>query len=46
MIYAVTKFRHYLLGNKFVLHIDHQALVYIVNKAALVRKMARWMLLL
>ena len=46
IIYTVTKFRHYLLGNKFVLHVDHQALVYIVNKASLVGKMARWMLLL
>ena len=46
IIYAVAKFRHYLLGNKFVLHVDHQALVYIVNKASLVGKMARWMLIL
>ena len=29
-----------------MLHVDHQALVYIVNKALLVVKMARWMLLL
>ena len=43
MIYA---FRHYLLGNTFVFHVDHQALVYIVNKAFLVGKMARWMLIL
>ena len=41
IIYAVAKFRHYLLGNKFVLHVDHQALIYIVNKASLVGKMAR-----
>ena len=46
IIYAVAKFRHYLLGNKFVLHVDHQALVYIVNKASIVGKMARWMLIL
>ena len=46
IIYAVAKFRHYLLGNKFVLHVDHQALIYIVNKASLVGKMARWMLIL
>ena len=46
IIYVVTKFRHYLLGNKFVLHVNHQALVYIVNKALLVGKMAWWMLLL
>ena len=45
IIYAVAKFRHYL-GNKFVLHVDHQALVYIVNKASIVGKMVRWMLIL
>ena len=43
IIYAVAKFRHYLLGNKFVLHV---ALIYIVNKASLVGKMAWWMLIL
>lgn len=46
IIYVVANFRHYLLGNKCVLHMDHEALVYIVNKASLVGKMARWMLIL
>ena len=46
MIYAVGKFRHYLLGSTFVFHVDHQALVYIVNKAFLVGKMAKWMIIL
>ena len=46
MIYAVEKFIHYPLGSTFVFHVDHQALVYIVNKAFLVGKMARWMLIL
>ena len=46
LIYSVTKFRHYLLGNKFVFHVDHQALLYIVNKPNLTWKLARWMLIL
>ena len=46
MIYVVGKFRHYLLGNTFVFNMDHQALVYIVNKAFFIGKMARWMLIL
>ena len=32
MIYAVKRYRHYLLSNKFVFFIDHQALLYLVNK--------------
>ncbi|MCO5557758.1 hypothetical protein L7F22_011329 [Adiantum nelumboides] len=46
VIFVVTKFKHYLLGSKVILHVDHQALIYIVNKASLVGKMARWMLIL
>ena len=32
MIYSITKFRHYLLGRKFTFHVDHSALLYLVNK--------------
>ena len=32
MVYAVKKFKHYLLANKFIFFVDHQALMYIVNK--------------
>ena len=32
MINVVKKYRHYLLANKFVFFIDHQALLYLVNK--------------
>jgi hypothetical protein len=28
MFYALHKFRHYLLGNKFVFYINHMALLY------------------
>jgi hypothetical protein len=27
MIYAIKKFRHYLLGNNFVFYVDHQNIV-------------------
>jgi hypothetical protein len=46
MIYNVTKFRHYLLGKRFTFHVDHSALVYLVSKASLTGKLARWALLL
>ncbi len=32
MVYALHKFRHYLLGNWFVFYVDHMGLVYLVNK--------------
>jgi hypothetical protein len=25
MVYALNKYRHYLLGNKFVFYVDHMA---------------------
>ena len=46
IIYSVTKFRHYLLGRKFTFHVDHSALLYLVNKQALTGRLAQWMLLL
>ena len=32
MIYVVKKFWHYLLANPFIFYVDHQALLYLVNK--------------
>jgi hypothetical protein len=32
MVFSLHKFRHYLLGNKFVFYVNHMALVYLVNK--------------
>ena len=46
MIYALNKFRHYLLGNKVVFHVDHQALLYLVNKPCSTGKIVRWFLIL
>lgn len=46
MVFSVRKFRHYLLGYEFVFHVDHYALRYLVQKANLPGRIARWMLLL
>jgi hypothetical protein len=31
MVFALHKFKHYLLGNKFVFYVNHMALVYLVS---------------
>ena len=41
MVYAVNKFRHYLLGNKFIFYVDHLALQYLVNKPQVSGRLAR-----
>ena len=46
MIYSIKKFRHYLLGKLFYFHVDHSALVYLVQQQNLTGKLAHWMLLL
>ena len=46
MIYAVKKFRHYLLANKFVFFTDHQALLYLVNKPCSTGRIVRWFIIL
>ena len=45
MVYVVNKFRHYLLGNKFIFYVDHLALQYLVNKPQVSGRLARWLLL-
>ncbi len=45
MVSTLHKFRHYLLGNKFVFYVDHMALVYLVNKPQVSRRVTRWLLL-
>ena len=45
MVYSLGKFRNYLLGNKVMFHVDHQALLYLIKKPQLTGRLARWMLL-
>jgi hypothetical protein len=46
MIYVVKKFKHYFLGNGLTFCVDHQALLYLVNKPIVVGQITRWLLLL
>jgi hypothetical protein len=45
MIYALHKFRHYLLGSHFKFFTDHSTLKYLVNKPVLEGRICRWLLL-
>jgi hypothetical protein len=45
MIYALHKFRHYLLGSHFELFTDHSALKCLVNRPILQGRICRRLLL-
>jgi hypothetical protein len=45
MVYALHKFRHYLLGNMFTLFVDHMDLIYLVNKPHVSSRLVIWLLL-
>jgi hypothetical protein len=45
MIYALQKFRHYLLGSHFKFFSDHSTLKYLVNKPMLEGRICKWLLL-
>ncbi|MCO5556957.1 hypothetical protein L7F22_010512 [Adiantum nelumboides] len=43
MVFSATKFRHYLLGKLFHFYVDHQALLYLINKVVIQGRLIRWM---
>jgi hypothetical protein len=45
MVYALHKFKHYMLDDKFTFYVDHMALVYLVNKPQVFGRLVRWFLL-
>jgi hypothetical protein len=45
MVHVLHKFKHFLLGNKFVFYVDHMAMVYLVNKPQVFGWIAKWLLL-
>jgi hypothetical protein len=45
MVYALHKYRHYLLGQHFKMFTDHSAIRYLVNKPVLGERICRWLLL-
>lgn len=46
IVYALDKFRSYLIGNKVIIYIDHKALRYMLNKDNAKPRLLRWLLLM
>ena len=45
MVYALQKFRHYLLGSHFKMFTDHYDLKCLVHKPVLGGRICRWLIL-
>jgi len=41
MVYALQKFHHYLFKKKYIFYVDHMALLYLVQKPQVSRRIAR-----
>jgi hypothetical protein len=46
VVHALNKFRHYVTGYKFFVHIDHASIRYLMNKPDINGRIIRWILLL
>ncbi|CAJ2671898.1 uncharacterized protein LOC123891769 [Trifolium pratense] len=46
IVYALEKFRSYLIGSKIVVYTDHAAIKYLITKSDSKPRLIRWMLLL
>ena len=46
VVYALEKFRPYIMGSKIVIYIDHAALKYLFSKKEAKPRLIRWVLLL
>ncbi|XP_071927592.1 uncharacterized protein [Coffea arabica] len=46
VIFALDKFRSYLVGSKVIIYTDHAALKYLLNKKDVKPRLIRWILLL
>jgi hypothetical protein len=45
MVVTLHKFKHYLLGNRFLFYVDHMALFYFVNKPHVSKRITMHLLL-
>jgi len=45
VIYAIDKFRQYLVGSKIIVYTDHSAIKYLLNKKDAKPRLIQWILL-
>ena len=45
-MYAIDKFKQYLVGSKIIIYTDHSAIKYLLNKKDAKPRLIRWILLL
>lgn len=46
IVYALEKFRSYLIGSKVIVYTDHASIKYLLTKPDLKQRLIRWILLL
>ena len=46
IVYALEKFRSYLVGSKVILYMDHATIKYLLNKANSKPRLIKWIMLL
>ena len=46
IIYALKKFRSYLVGSKVIIYTNHAAIKYLLNKVDSKPRLMRWIMLL
>jgi hypothetical protein len=45
LVYALHKFMHYLLGNRFIFYIDHMTFLCLIKKPQVFGRITGWLLL-
>ena len=46
VVYSIDKFFHYITGYDFFVHMDHSAIIFLMNKPITNGRVTRWLLLL
>lgn len=46
VVYAINKFKHYIIGYLMFIHTDHTTIRYPMNKSVVEGILVRWLLLL